>query len=361
VLRGASLAGLLVAAPAVLVPASVGPARVVNARVELRAAASGLEREVRALVGSRPGAAVWIGYEVPANRRRQSCCWSSADEASGAGGCRLEAGKGAFRSEPAEPLPLEGGLRLRVLLRAEGGRIGRVRAFSDDCWLDVGGLSLLWIEGVRSADSVGYLYDLASDSGSDTGGRPWHLGDGAIAAIAFHEDPAADAALERLAAPGQPTGRRRQAAFWMGEARGARGFETLSRLVREDADPRFREHVVFALTQSDEPKAIEAIIGVARRDESPRVRGQALFWLGQTASRRAADAIETALESDPEIEVKKKAVFALSQLPSDEGVPHLIRVARSHRSREVRRQAMFWLGQSGDPRALAFFEEILRP
>jgi len=26
----------------------------------------------------------------------------------------------------------------------------------------------------------------------------------------------------------------------------------------------------------------------------------------------------------------------------------------------VRKQAMFWLGQSGDPRALEFFEKVLR-
>jgi hypothetical protein len=26
---------------------------------------------------------------------------------------------------------------------------------------------------------------------------------------------------------------------------------------------------------------------------------------------------------------------------------------------EVRKQAMFWLGQTGDPRALAFFEDVL--
>jgi hypothetical protein len=51
----------------------------------------------------------------------------------------------------------------------------------------------------------------------------------------------------------------------------------------------------------------------------------------------------------------------LSQLPKDEGVPKLIDVARKHRNPEVRRQAMFWLGQSNDPRALAFFEEVLRP
>ena len=72
------------------------------------------------------------------------------------------------------------------------------------------------------------------------------------------------------------------------------------------------------------------------------------------------ETITGAIEQDPDTEVKKKAVFALSQMPKDEGVPKLIDVARSNRNLEVRRQAMFWLGQSGDPRALKFFEEVLR-
>jgi HEAT repeat protein len=57
--------------------------------------------------------------------------------------------------------------------------------------------------------------------------------------------------------------------------------------------------------------------------------------------------------------VKKQAVFALSRLPTDEGIPRLIELPRSHRNTEVRRQAIFWLGQSGDPRAADFFEEVL--
>ena len=118
--------------------------------------------------------------------------------------------------------------------------------------------------------------------------------------------------------------------------------------------------MVFALTQSHEAGAIDQIIDVARHDESGRVRGQALFWLAQSASRRAPAAIQAALTDDPEIEVKKKAVFALSQLPKDEGVPLLIRLAETHKSVEVRKQAMFWLGQSQDPRALQFFEDVLK-
>jgi len=49
----------------------------------------------------------------------------------------------------------------------------------------------------------------------------------------------------------------------------------------------------------------------------------------------------------------------LSQLPKDEAVPKLIEIARNQKNREVQKQAFFWLGQTHDPRALAFFEQVL--
>jgi HEAT repeat protein len=89
------------------------------------------------------------------------------------------------------------------------------------------------------------------------------------------------------------------------------------------------------------------------------VRGDALFWFAQRAGEKAAGEITAAIEQDPDTDVKRRAVFALSQLPKDEGVPLLIQTARTNKNPVVRKQAMFWLGQSKDPRALAFFEEIL--
>jgi len=47
-------------------------------------------------------------------------------------------------------------------------------------------------------------------------------------------------------------------------------------------------------------------------------------------------------------------------MPDNEGVPLLIEVARTNRHPEVRKQAVFWLGQSKDPRALDFIEEVLK-
>ena len=118
--------------------------------------------------------------------------------------------------------------------------------------------------------------------------------------------------------------------------------------------------LLFALTLSAEPGAIPAIIRVAKEDKVPHVRGQALFWLAQRASRQqASGAINEAIDKDPDTEVKKKAVFALTQMPRDEGVPMLIQVARANTNAAVRKQAMFWLGQSKDPHALKFFEDVL--
>jgi HEAT repeat protein len=132
------------------------------------------------------------------------------------------------------------------------------------------------------------------------------------------------------------------------------------RWLREDSDERVREKAVFALSVSKEPEALDAMVAAARDDRSARVRGQALFWLAQKAGKKAAGAITEAIARDPETEVKKRAVFALSQLPKDEGVPLLIEVARTNKNPVVRKQAIFWLGQSNDPRALKFFEEVLK-
>ena len=41
-------------------------------------------------------------------------------------------------------------------------------------------------------------------------------------------------------------------------------------------------------------------------------------------------------------------------------MPLLINVARTNANPAVRKQAMFWLGQSKDPRALEFFDSVLK-
>ncbi len=326
-----------------------------NANLQTASAAGGLEAAVRAAIGRQTGPA-WIGYAVaklPGDN--QSCCWSDDGR-----GCGLEGNRNR-NMQPARtgPVQLEGPTHVAVLLRAEGGKVGKIRTFTIDCPIDAGGLALHWLTAVKPAESVAMLVRQAAEE-TATGERRKSSRDSAVHAIAMHAGPEAAEALDKLATGSPSEEVRKTAIFWLANSRGRQGYLTVARLSREDSSDKVREHAVFALTQSSEPEAIPAIVRVAKEDKVPHVRGQALFWLAQRASRQqAAGAINEAIDKDPDTEVKKKAVFALTQMPKDEGVPMLIQVARANANPAVRKQAMFWLGQSKDPRALKFFEDVL--
>jgi hypothetical protein len=339
-----------------------------NGTVTAQPAGSPFAQSFRSLVSSQPDVA-WIGYSVPVSEsERVMCCFDSGttngmvSSASGCcGACRLENSSGtniSSRTEsttPAGVVKLEGSDRMVVLYRIADRTIDRVRVFSEDCRLDAGGRPVRWLENVRPADSIALLESLTTVEG-DLKGR---IADGAITAIALHGDPAADASLERLVAPGQPEAVRKKVTFWLGNSRGRRGFDTLRRVMHDDPSVEVRKGAIFGLSQSRVPETLDTLISIARSDTEPRLRSEALFWLAQKAGQRVSTMIAERIDQDPDTEVKKKAVFALSQLPKDEGVPLLIKVARTNTNLEVRKQAMFWLGQSKDPRAVDFFADVL--
>lgn len=322
-----------------------------NAKLETAQAQGGLERAVKAAMAKQTGAA-WIGWAVKRiPSEGQSCCWNN-----GGMGCGLE-GQKVAAAAPGGAVKLEGPTHEHVLLRVEGGAIGKIRSFSADCPLDAGGLAFHWLTGVSAGESVAFLAAQATKAG---GGRDeQRMADGALHAIAQHAGNEASQALERMALQGATEKTRKQALFWLGNSRGDEGYRVVARVLREDASEKVREHAIFALTQSKAQGAVQAIVRAAKEDKSAHVRGQALFWLAQKASAPAKGAITEAIERDPNTEVKKKAVFALTQLPKEEGTPMLIQIARTNANPAVRKQAMFWLGQSKDPRAVKFFEEVL--
>jgi len=123
---------------------------------------------------------------------------------------------------------------------------------------------------------------------------------------------------------------------------------------------RLENAAITAIALHGDAGVTDRLIALARDGQERAVRSSALFWLSQRAGDRASRAISEAVERDPDTAVKRQAVFAISQLPRSEGVPRLIDLARTNKNPAVRQQAMFWLGQSQDPRALAFFEEVLR-
>jgi hypothetical protein len=162
----------------------------------------------------------------------------------------------------------------------------------------------------------------------------------------------------RIASPECPLDAGGLTLYWLTGVRPADSIDWLATLASGDKSRRVANNATMAIALHGDAHATDVLISLARSGKTSDVRGTALFWVAQRAGDKAVGTLTQALE-DPETDVRKKAVFALSQLPKDEGVPKLIEVARSHRDAAVRKQAMFWLGQSRDPRALAFFEQIL--
>lgn len=359
-------AAVMGAAAALLaLPAAASAQRITNGRVERVAVTRPLAREITALA-PRSSEPFWVGYAMPiVAGERVICCLSGRGSdgivfSSGRGngaectGCSLEpsaGGPAAVAAGPAGPVRLEGATEFLVMARVDGGTVGKIRTFSADCPLDAGGRTVYWLTGVTPAASFAWLTGFAREGDRRSGP--------AIAALALTDGPDADRVLDGLVAADQPAKIRQEAAFWLGEARDRHGFDTLRHLIATDPSGDVRRRAVFALSRSDQPEMVDTLIALARDDRDPRVRGEAVFWLAQAARERAVGPISDAIANDPDTAVKKRAVFALSQLPKDEGVPRLIEVARTNRNPEVRKQAMFWLGQSRDPRALEFFEEIL--
>jgi HEAT repeat protein len=130
------------------------------------------------------------------------------------------------------------------------------------------------------------------------------------------------------------------------------------------AGSRVGEDAILAAVLADSVTPWPELFSIARSESIPHgTRESATFWLSRAAAAAGnhrelfADHDEDESERD---EVRNAAIFALSQQPHDEGVPALIRVARSSDATpSARGKALFWLGQSGDPRALDLFAEVL--
>jgi hypothetical protein len=344
-----------VAVGALLAAAAEGaaPVGLRGSAIETHGAGGDLEAATRAAASQGP---VWVAWSVPVvSGQGDACCYAGSwnDKSRRRRGCQLDGSDHNYsittdeRSGPSSD-------ELVLYARYEGGALQKVRAFSGDCPVDAGGARLVWLDGVDPAQSVG-LMSRQVRSGAHAKGS----GDDALVALALHADGGADAALIDFAGRSTPMDLREDAIFWLGQARGERGYRELARMAAQEDDARVLEKVAFSLSQCPVAAAGATLEGLALRHADPRVREEAIFWMGQRGSTGVADKLVRVAQEDADLEVRKKAVFALSQLDDGEGVTPLLELVRHGREDALRREALFWLAQSEDPRAMESLEALL--
>jgi len=181
----------------------------------------------------------------------------------------------------------------------------------------------------------------------------------ALRALAETKNPRGQARLLEIARSDTNPELRRTAIRVLSE-RGEAVVEDLLKLFDSEQSTDVRRAVLQTLSEIKSPRVEDKLFEVAKSNDHMDVRRQAIRLLGERVSKRSLDFLSTTAQSnDGNGEVQVQAVRAISERRAEESVPLLIKIARTHQNPMVRKQAIRSLGESGDPRAIEFFREVL--
>jgi hypothetical protein len=152
---------------------------------------------------------------------------------------------------------------------------------------------------------------------------------------------------------------REKAIFWLGQNRSAGNTEFLRGLYNRMSNEDLKEKVLFSLSQQRGAGNERWLMDIAVNPrESIELRKKALFWAGQTGVPSSEFANLYNRMNDQEM--KDQIIFVFSQRGRDPAaMDKLFDIARTDRDPELRKKAIFWLGQSRDPRAQKFLEDLI--
>src|ERR1041384_4721467 len=152
----------------------------------------------------------------------------------------------------------------------------------------------------------------------------------------------------------------RKSAIRVMSDRGEAAVDDLLKLYDSEQSADVKRSILQTLSDIKSTRVEDKLFEVAKGNDTMEVRRQGICLLGERVSKRSFEFLSaTAQSTDGNAEVQVQAVRAISERRSEEAVPILIKIARTHPNQLVRKQAIRSLGESGDPRAIDFFKEVL--
>jgi HEAT repeat protein len=181
----------------------------------------------------------------------------------------------------------------------------------------------------------------------------------ALRSLAETKSAKAQARLLEVARTDTNVELRKQAVRVLGE-RGEAAVDDLLKLFESEPSAEVKRAVLQSLSEIKSTRVEDKLFEVARGNDAVELRRYAIRMLGERVSKRSFEFLSaTAQSNDANAEVQVQAVRAISERRAEESVPLLIKIARTHPNQMVRKQAIRSLGESGDPRAIDFFREVL--
>jgi HEAT repeat protein len=181
----------------------------------------------------------------------------------------------------------------------------------------------------------------------------------ALRSLGERKNPRAQARLNEVART-DPNPELRKTAIRVMSEQGEAAIDDLLKLYDSEQAPEVKRAVLQTLSDIKSTRVEDKLLAVASGNDAMDVRRQAIRLLGERVSKRSFEFLsQTAQSTDGNAEVQVQAVRAISERKAEEAVPLLIKIARTHPNQLVRKQAIRSLGESGDPRAVDFFREVL--
>jgi len=219
---------------------------------------------------------------------------------------------------------------------------------------DVREQAVFWLSQVGSAKATTALDSILLNSTNP------ELQDKAVFALSQIESPESERMLrdyaERQAAPEET---REKAIFWLSQQGKGDNAGFLRGLYARLDNQDLKEKVLFSISQIGGADNLNWLMDLAANEQEPvEMRKKALFWAGQSddVSLERLTALYDRMKSP---EMKEQMIFVYSQRDEGAALDKLIDIAKHETDPELRKKAIFWIGQSHDPKAAQYLQEVV--
>jgi HEAT repeat protein len=184
-----------------------------------------------------------------------------------------------------------------------------------------------------------------------------------IRTLADLKDPRAFAKLVELARGASDAGLRQTAVRVLGDREGEAAVDELFRIYESERDREVKETVLRALGNHESPRARARLAEIARAGAGDRdLRITAIRVLADHESGAGTVELLVGLyDAEADAGVKEYVLRALADTKQKAALRKLLDVARREPNLELRKLAIRLLGESDDPEAARFLEELLKP
>jgi HEAT repeat protein len=181
-----------------------------------------------------------------------------------------------------------------------------------------------------------------------------------LRSLSQRDDPRARAKILEVARSGETPELRVEAIRRLSD-NGRMGMDDLLQLYTSEKDVRIKQGLMRAFADNKDPRAKMKLMDIARGNDPIELRKFAIRVVGDRHDdEQTTDQLVAMYDSEQNVEVRGALLRAFGNSKQKSVVRKLMTIARSDPSVEQRKLAVRYLGESKDPEALRFLEELLK-